>query len=154
MVWAGISMEAKTELVFVETGGRSGGLTANRYIEEILVHHVVPYAGFIGENFVFMHDNARPHTAASVRQYLEEVEIAAMDWPARSPDLNPIEHLWDHLKRKVRARNPAPTTKLELKEALIEEWGRLGQDRIKKLIGSMKRRLEAVIRARGGNTKY
>ncbi|CAG4973881.1 unnamed protein product [Colias eurytheme] len=126
----GISMNAKTELVFIETGGRVGGLTANRYIEEILGVHVVPYAGFIGENFIFilMHDNARPHTAGSVVQYLQEVEIAAMDWPARSPDLNPIEHLWDELKRKVRARNPAPATKSDLKAALIEEWDSIEQD--------------------------
>lgn len=154
MVWAGISMQAKTELVFIETGGRVGGLTANRYIEEILQDHVVPYAGFIGENFILMQDNARPHTAGSVRQYLQEVEIAAMDWPARSPDLNPIEHLWDQLKKKVRARNPAPATKPDLKAALLEEWDSIDQDQVKKLIRSMKKRMEAVIRARGGNTKY
>lgn len=154
MVWAGISMEAKTELVFIETGGRVGGLTANRYVEEILADHVVPYAGFVGENFILMQDNARPHTAASVRQYLQDVGIRTMDWPARSPDLNPIEHLWDQLKRKVRARNPAPATRSDLQAALSEEWDAIQQNVVKKLIRSMKNRLEAAIKARGGNTKY
>lgn len=129
-------------------------MTANRYVEEILGEHVVPYAGFIGENFILMQDNARPHTAAAVRQYLQEVGIQTMDWPARSSDLNPIEHLWDELKRKVRARNPAPATKSQLLAALIEEWESVPQEPVKRIIRSMKNRLEAVIRARGGNTKY
>lgn len=62
-------MNAITELVFIETGGSAGGLTADRrYIQEILADHVVPYAGFIGENFFTpMQDNARPHGVASVR---------------------------------------------------------------------------------------
>lgn len=154
MVWAGISMDAKTELVFIETGGRAGGLTANRYIQEILDNHVVPYVGFIGETFILMQDNARPHSAVSVRHYLQELEIRVMDWPARSPDLNPIEHLWDELKRKIRARNPAPVTRAELQAALTEEWDAIPQDSAIKLIHSMKNRLQAVIRARGGNTKY
>ena len=95
MFWGGMSLEAKTELVFItgpNIGRRSKGLTSQRYIEEILVDHVVPFSGYIGENFIFMQDDARPHTAAIVRQYLEEVEVLVMAWPARSPDLNPIEH--------------------------------------------------------------
>lgn len=154
MMWAGISIEAKTELVFVPGGGRGGGLTAERYINDILLGHVLPYAGFIGENFLLMHDNARCHTARATRQYLEEVGIPTIDWPAVSPDMNPIEHLWDELKRRVRGRSPAPASIEDLKTALIEEWQEIPQDIIRKLIRSMKNRLQAVIRARGGNTKY
>lgn len=154
MMWAGISMEGKTELVFVPSGGRGGGLTADRYVSDILLEHVIPYAGFIGENFMLMHDNARCHTARETVEFLREVGIATMDWPALSPDLNPIEHLWDELKRRVRARNPAPETINELKMALVEEWEEIPQETVKKLIRSMRNRLQAVIRARGGNTKY
>lgn len=154
MMWAGISLEDKTELVFVPGGGRGGGLGADGYITNILLEHVVPYAGFVGEDFILMHDNARCHTARVTQQFLQEVDLRTMDWPALSPDLNPIEHLWDELKRRVRARNPAPSSLEELKAALLEEWEGIPQDTVKKLIRSMKNRLRAVIRARGGNTKY
>lgn len=154
MMWAGISLEGKTELVFVPGGGRGGGLTADRYITNILLDHVVPYAGFVGENFVLMHDNARCHTSRVTQQFLNEVNVQVMSWPALSPDINPIEHLWDQLKRRVRSRNPVPTTINELRVALLEEWDGIPQDIIKKLIRSMKNRLQAMIRARGGNTKY
>lgn len=157
MFWGGMSTDGKTELICVSrTGGArgQGSMTAHRYITEILEEHVVPYAGFVGEGFTLMHDNARAHTAGIVRDYLQEVGIPVMQWPARSPDLNPIEHLWDHLKRKVRSRDPAPTTLQELEEAVIEEWASIPQEELIKLVRSMRERMEAVIRARGGNTRF
>lgn len=150
MFWGGISLTARTELVFI----RRGSLTAVRYITDILEDHVMPFAGYIGEHFQLMQDNARPHVARIVTQYLEEVGIQVMQWPARSPDLNPIEHIWDTLKQKVRARNPAPTTLGELETAIKEEWERVPQGTIAVLIRSLKRRMQATIKARGGNTKY
>lgn len=155
MFWGGISLERKTELVFIVGANirrQTRGLTSQRYIEEVLQEHVVPFGRLIGSNFLFMHDNARPHTAAIVRQYLQEVNVPVMEWPARSPDLNPIEHLWDELKRKIRGRNSAPANLQELQNALKEEWDAMPQDFIRNLIESMGNRCEAVIRARGGNT--
>jgi hypothetical protein len=67
----GISWEARTELVFIETGT----LTAHRYIEKVLQDHVVGFAQFAGDGFIFMHDNARPHTARIVTDYLHDVRI-------------------------------------------------------------------------------
>lgn len=157
MFWGGMSMEAKTELVFItgpNTGRQSRGLTSRRYIEEVLECQVVPYAGYIGENFLFMQDNARPHTAGIVYEYLQEVDVSVMEWPARSPDLNPIEHLWDELKRRVRGRNAPPSTLQELQQAIAEEWEATPQDLIKTLVKSMNTRMESVIQARGGNTSY
>lgn len=157
MFWGGISTDGRTELVCVSRpgGGRGqGSLNSHRYIREILEEHVVPYAGFIGRGFTFMHDNAPSHTAHIVGQYLEEVRIRVMDWPARSPDLNPIEHLWDHLKRRVRSRDPAPDNLQDLERAVVEEWEAIPQEDIVKLVRSMRNRMRAVIRARGGNTKY
>lgn len=101
-----------------------------------------------------MHDNARPHVAAVVRQYLHEVGIPVMEWPARSPDLNPIEHLWDELKRRIRARPNTAENLQELKVAIEEEWDGIPQEFVVTLIRSMKNRMEATIRARGGNTSY
>uniref|UniRef100_A0A673ZBN2 Tc1-like transposase DDE domain-containing protein n=1 Tax=Salmo trutta TaxID=8032 RepID=A0A673ZBN2_SALTR len=68
-----------------------GSLTAIRYRDEILRPLVRPYAGAVGPGFLLMQDNARPHVAGVCQQFLQEEGIDAMDWPARSPDLNPIE---------------------------------------------------------------
>lgn len=149
MVWAGITREACTDLVIID-----GSLTAHRYIEEVLMDHVVPVSEYIGDNFILMHDNARPHTAMCVAQYLQDVGIHKMNWPACSPDLNPIEHVWDMLGKRIRDREVAPATVNDLRLALLEEWQNIPQAAICNLIDSMNRRLQSVIRARGGNTKY
>lgn len=150
MVWAGISMDACTELVVID----GGSLTAQRYIEEVLENYVVPFAPFIGDGFILMQDNARPHSARCVTEYLDAVGIRKFNWPACTPDGNPIEHVWDMLGRRVRGRSVAPTTINELRVALQEEWQNIPQNDIRELISGMGRRMQAIVRARGGNTKY
>lgn len=154
MFRGGISFDGRTELVFVPGGGRGGGLTAAKYITDILEEHVVPYAGMFDEGFLLMQDNAPCHTARATGAYLREVGVNTMDWPAMSPDLNPIEHMWDCLKRRVRKRDPVPANIEDLKTALLEEWDAIPQDYIRSLIRSMRRRLNCVGRAYGGNTRY
>lgn len=149
-VWAGISAEGRTELVAIE----NGTLTGERYAQEILNEYVGPYLANMRDGSMLMQDNARPHTARVVQEYIREVGISVMAWPSRSPDLNPIEHAWDELGRRVRSRRPAPTTLRALKQVLIEEWENIPQHRLRNLIFSMPNRLEAVVRARGGNTSY
>lgn len=150
MVWAGITSEARTELVFID----NGALTGDRYIRDILADHVVPFAPFIGQNFILMHDNARPHTARCVSNYLDEVGIQRLNWPACSPDANPIEHAWDMLGRLIKKRAVAPASLRDLRAALQEEWDNIPQEYIRNLIEGMNKRLRAIIRARGGNTQY
>lgn len=150
MVWGGVSSDARTELVAIDNR-----LNATRYIEEILQEHVMPYSGFIGfDDFLLMHDNARPHVAQSVHAYLQEAGIRTLQWPARSPDLNPIEHIWDMLKRKIRSGPNPPQNLTELRNAALAAWEAIPQVNIKNIIQSMSDRLQAVIRARGGNTRY
>lgn len=73
-----------------------GSNLANEFEKEILNEHVDgPFMVNLGENAIFMHDNARPHTYWIVSDYLQEMNITRMEWPARSPDVNPIEHAWD-----------------------------------------------------------
>jgi len=115
---------------------------------------VVPFAPFIGVSFRLLHDNARPHTAQAVQQYLNHVGIRTLPIPARSPDMNPLEHVWDVLGRCVRARDHAPTTLRELEEALTVEWDNIPQETIDRIISSMPTRLEDIRRARGGVTHY
>lgn len=63
------------------------------YIEDIIIPYIVPYKEFIGDNFVLMQDNARLHVARVVTNFFNEVNVKRMEWPAMSPDMNPIEHL-------------------------------------------------------------
>lgn len=150
MVWGGISYDGRIDLHVI----RNGSLTAVRYRDEILHQHVRPYAGAIGPNFVLMDDNAPPHRGRIVQQYLETEGIERMDWPARSPDLNPIEHAWDMLQRRISRRIRKPETRDQLANMLIEEWRQIPLAEFRKLIRSFKNRCREVIQARGGHTHY
>ncbi|GFY10267.1 transposable element Tcb2 transposase [Trichonephila clavipes] len=86
-----------------------------------------------------MDDNARPHRANIVEECLQSEDIIRMDWPAYSPDLNPIEHVWDMLGRRIAARQPPPTCLPELRRALLCEWCNIPQDQIDNLILIMPR---------------
>ncbi|CAG9138053.1 unnamed protein product [Plutella xylostella] len=149
-VRAGNSAEGRTALVPIE----NGNLTTVRYINEVLNEHAGPFLANMGENAMFMHDNTRAHTAQVVNEYLHDVGIHKMEWPARSPGLNLIELAWDELDRTVRDRVPPPITLRGLKDALIKEWENIPQHMLRNLVFSMPNRVEAVLRARGGNTKY
>jgi hypothetical protein len=81
-------------------------------------------------------------------------KVDVLPWAANSPDLNIIEHVWDHLNRKVRARRPPPTNEDQLWEALQEEWCAIDESFITKPYDSLPRRVRAAHKAKGGNTRY
>ena len=111
--------------------------------EEVLWYHVV-----------LQDDNARPHRARIVQQFLQQNNMDHLDWPARSPDLSPIEHVWYFLSQRVRQRVPRPRTLQALGAALQGKWRRIPQLQIARLIRSMHRRYVACIDATGGHTRY
>ncbi|GFV10981.1 transposable element Tc3 transposase [Trichonephila clavipes] len=150
LVWAGISLGGHTDL-HVFHGGTVTGL---RYRDEILDPYVRPYAAAIGNDFILMDDNARPHRARIVEEYLEDHGLERMEWPARSPDLNPIEHLWDYLGREVAALNPPPRSLHELKQGLLCVWSSLPIPVSDNLINSMGNRCRQCIQVRGGHIPY
>ncbi|GFX77049.1 periostin [Trichonephila clavipes] len=98
----------------------------------------------MGAEFLFMDDNARPHHANIVDECLQSEDITRMNWPAYSPDLNPIEHVWDMLGRRIAARQPPPTCLPELRRALLDEWCSIPQDQIDNLILSLPKRLKPL----------
>ena len=149
MVWAGISRNYRTPLVVVE-----GNLTAQRYVDQILEPHLVPFFTNHPDLSLFQQDGARAHTARLTMNFLEQEDIDVLPWCARSPDLSPIEHLWDELGRRVSRRDNQPINRETLIAALQEEWNNVPQATIANLIGSMRRRCTACQQARGGHTGY
>ncbi|GFU41853.1 transposable element Tcb2 transposase [Trichonephila clavipes] len=120
LVYGGISIDGRIDLYII----RDGPLTARRYRDEILRPILIFYAAAIRDDFILMDDNCRPHRANLVEDFFFEKGIIRMEWPACSPDMNPIEHVWDFLGRRVAVRQPPPQTLQELEIALLEEWDR------------------------------
>ncbi|KFM67241.1 Transposable element Tcb1 transposase, partial [Stegodyphus mimosarum] len=149
LVWGGIILGSRTDLLV-----QIGTMTSQIYRDVILEQHVRLFRGAMGAQFVFMDDNARPPRASIVSECLQSEDITRMEWPAFSPDLNPVEHVWDMLGRQVAARQPPRTCLPELRRALLFEWCNIPQDQIDNLILSMPRRCTDCIASSGRHTMY
>lgn len=149
MVWAGVMMDRRTQLVFLEEN-----MNHNVYLNSVLHPIVRPFANAHGEHFIFMQDNARAHVARAVSEWFRQEEISVLPWPAQSPDLNPIEHAWDQLQRAVTPQMENVENVGDFRFALNQAWDNLLQANIEHLILSMPRRCQAVLNARGAHTGY
>ncbi len=143
MIWGAMSSAGVGPLCFLKTN-----VTAPVY-QEILEHFMLPSADqlFKDADFIFQQDLAPAHTAKSTKSWLNDHGVGVLDWPANSPDLNPIENLW-------KMRNKRPKNADELKATVKETWASIPPQQCHKLITSMPRRIEAVIKAKGAPTKY
>ena len=112
MVCGSVSQHHRTELV-------AGNLNAVHYWEDILLPHVVLFLQ-AHPDMTLQHDNATSHAARSVRDFLQDRNVSVLPWPAKSPDLNPIEYIWDLLDRRVSSRAILPRNIRELAVALVE----------------------------------
>ena len=149
MFWSGIMWGWRTPLVVM------GGVeTAIRYRNDILRPRVQPYRQNFERKLVLMDDNSRPHREHLVNEFLHDNNIARLEWPACSPDMNPIDHAWNTLKRAVFGRDDPPTTLRDLRRFAVEEGGNLDQRDLDELVDSLPRRIQACINARGHATGY
>ncbi|GFV85006.1 transposable element Tcb1 transposase [Trichonephila clavipes] len=110
------------------------------YRDVILEQHVRLFRGAMGAEFLFMDDNARTHRAHIIDKLFQLEDITRMHRPAYSPDLNPIEHVWDMLDGRIAAGQHPPTCLQGLRKALFDEWCIIPQDQIDNFILSMPRR--------------
>ena len=147
MARGGIMGRRKTNLIVVQ-----GNLNDQGYINQILQPEAVPFLQRHGPT-ILMHDNARSHVARICRQFLNRNNVNVLPWPAVSSDMNPIEHIWDYLGRKVRARRNVHNLR-DLENALIQEWNNIPNVVIRRYVRSMRGRLAACINSRGGHTRY
>ncbi|GFU22703.1 transposable element Tcb2 transposase [Trichonephila clavipes] len=150
LVWRGVMLGSRTDLHIFDAGSVNG----TRYCNEILLPYVRLFRGAMGLQFLFMDDNAPCHRTVAVKQLLESEDIERMDSPARSPDLNPIEHVWDFLGRRLAARTLPPVTIRKLRLALQDEWAAMPQQLMDTLILSMGRCCETCLAVREDHIPY
>ena len=103
---------------------------------------------------IFQHDNDPKHKAKSVQEWLNDQEFEVLKWPAQSPDLNPIENLWAILKRRLNQYEQPPRGMVELWERVQAKWDEIDKEMCMKLIESMPRRIDAVLKSKGMWTNY
>ena len=140
MIWGAIGLDYRSDLHFV-----TQSVTSKYYVDNVLP---LIEAGLKKiPKGVLMHDNARPHSAAATKTALAKADIKALDWPPYSPHLNPIEHLWATLHRRIAELGP--DTLEDLKAAAIECWKSFTNEEINAYVLSFRKRLKRTIAVDG-----
>jgi transposase len=172
MVWACISTRYKGPLVFIEKdwGQRTepkkkgkgekvvkkGGTVNGAIMREKILPFIVKFKQEFEQQFrqgiIFMEDGAGAHRAKLTHEEYQRQGIFRSSHPAQSPDLNPIEPVWQLLKQRVYKRRPK--TREQLRQYIQEEWDLITLDEIRVFTQSMDDRVSSVLLARGGHTKY
>lgn len=151
MVWGCITYDGVGPITIVD-----GTVTGSKYCS-ILQEHFLPVVverRHIGKATTLQDDNAPVHRARVVTTWKKTNKIKFLDWPAQSPDLNPIENVWMFLKKAISRTNPPPRTLFDLKSVILKEWQAIPVKVVQNVFKSMPHRLSKVIKAKGFATKY
>ncbi|KAA8497567.1 Transposable element Tc3 transposase [Porphyridium purpureum] len=145
MVWGAISSRGKLCLHFVE-----GTVTAVKYVHMLQEKELFPKCRAVpGNDFIWMHDNAKPHTANLTANFFRAMNVNVMEWPVYSPDFNIVENVWGILARKVFEDGRQYTTVNGLKSAVLAAWYTIEQATIDNLYLSVEDRLWECARRNG-----
>ena len=148
MCWGCMSSAEVGKLVFID--GNNTGEMYRRILENNLLDPIKMLS--LTNEWIFQHDNDPKHLAAIVTSWLNGNKINCINWPSFSPDLNPIEHLWDEIERRMK--KTSPRNMRELKEYLMRIWKSIVSQVCKKLVDSVPNRLHEVLRMKRYPTRY
>ena len=151
IVWGGFSKQGRTSLV-----GIVGNFNQHTY-RSIIDANILPFKNNVHGNnalFILQEDNCGPHRAKSINTYLYSASVNRMQWPAKSPDLNPVENIRGIMKQKLRKRKVMPSNPTEPFMILSEIWNSMPDAYFHNLVVSMPARVKMVKESSGGSTKY
>ncbi|GFT89437.1 transposable element Tcb1 transposase [Trichonephila clavipes] len=148
MVWGDIGYHSRTPLVRIVST-----LNSQRYISEVLEPVVLPYFQSLA-TAIFQQDNARPHVARTVQRFFVNHQIELLPWPARSPDLSPIENMCSMVDQRLTQITPPAAPPDQLWQRVEATWSAVPQEHIQSHFESMLRHVAAVISNNGGYSGY
>lgn len=149
MIWGGMSVRGKTELAFIRNT-----LNSEDYAR-VLEDYMLPFAYALHDStFTFMQDNASIHSSRVMKEWFRQLDVEVLPWPARSPDVNPIENIWSILARRVYAGGKQYSTVAELEDAIRACWDSISLDTIRSVIDSMPKRCVLLIKGNGTKIPY
>lgn len=150
MIWSAFCGTGKSDLCFVDTNMNS--LT---YLQ-ILEANLLPFASrILPEGFTFQQDDALVHTANVVKGWFKDNNVSVLEWPAKSPDVNPIENLWGILACSVYDSGRRQFNSItELKDATVTSWAAISNETLLNLNKSMPKRCMDILENKGGKIDY
>lgn len=133
----------------------SSKMKSIHYIQ-VLDEHLLPFIEALPphQSVTFQQDNASIHSSFATQRFLYLNHINVLEWPACSPDLNPIENIWGHIVRAIYAGNKQYITVTELKQAILRAWNNISLQKFQNHVNSMPERIFQVIQRNGKPTDY
>ena len=149
MVWDAFYPHGKSELTILKGTQRS-----ENYIETLEDYLLPFFDRFPKEKFIFQQDNASVHISKKTKKWFEEQKIEVLEWPALSPDLNPIENIYGILARRDYANERQFNTRNELIAIIQKTWNEIEPEFLSRLVGSMKNRCASAVEKKGDKISY